>query len=65
MRSEDEVKLKISYWQGAWDILNTPEIARSEKLDKRKITVQSWLAALDWTFGVNDASTVKSAEDKK
>ena len=65
MRSEDEVKLKISYWQGAWDILDTSENAKSDKLNKQKITVQTWLAALDWTFGVSEASTIKSAQDKK
>jgi hypothetical protein len=65
MRSEDEVKVKISYWQGAWDILNTPEIVKSDKLNTQKITAQTWLAALDWTFGVSDKSTVKSAGEKK
>jgi hypothetical protein len=65
MRNESEIKVKLSYWQGAWDTLNTPEIAKSEKLNSQKITAQTWLAALDWTFGVSDNSTVKSAEDKK
>ena len=54
MRNENEVNLKRSYWMGAFDTLNTPENARSDKLNKEKITAQTWLAALDWILGKSD-----------
>jgi hypothetical protein len=54
MRVENEIKLKRAYWFGAYDALNTPEKARSEKSDKEKLTAQVWLAALDWMLGQNE-----------
>ena len=59
MRSENEVRLKLSYWHGAADTLNTPENARSDKLIKEKITAQTWLTALDWMLGQSEESANK------
>jgi hypothetical protein len=59
MRTEDEVRLKLSYWHGAYDTLNTPENARLDKLGKEKLTAQTWLAALDWMLGEGDAKPYK------
>jgi hypothetical protein len=59
MRSENEVKLKLSYWHGAKDTLNTPENARSDKLIKEKITAQTWLAVLDWMLGQSHETSEK------
>jgi hypothetical protein len=67
MRNENEVKLKKAYWNGAFDTLNTPENAKSEKLNKERISAQTWLAALDWMLGQSDeaASKLDRPEDKK
>jgi hypothetical protein len=51
MRNEHEVNLKRAYWMGAFDTLNTPENAKSDKLMREKITAQTWLTALDWMLG--------------
>jgi hypothetical protein len=54
MRNENEVRLKLSYWHGAFDTLNIPENARSDKLNREKIVAQTWLTALDWMLGQSD-----------
>jgi|MudIll2142460700_1097286.scaffolds.fasta_scaffold39787_3 hypothetical protein len=54
MRSENEVRLKLSYWHGAFDTLNIPENARADKLNREKIIAQTWLNALDWMLGESD-----------
>ncbi len=54
MRTENEIKLKRAYWFGAFDALNTPENARSDKLNKEKLTAQVWLVALDWILGQDE-----------
>lgn len=59
MRDENEVKLKMSYWQGAFDTLNTPENARNDKLNKDKIVAQTWLDALNWMLGQSGDSDNK------
>jgi hypothetical protein len=59
MRDENEVKLKLSYWHGAYDTLNIPENARSDKLNKEKIAAQTWLTALDWMLGSNEETSNK------
>jgi hypothetical protein len=59
MKDELEVKLKLSYWQGAFDTLNTPENARNDKLNKDKITAQTWLDALNWILGPTGDSNKK------
>ncbi len=67
MRNENEVNLKRAYWSGAFDTLNIPENAKSDKLSKEKITAQTWLTALDWMLGQSDevASKLNAHEDKK
>jgi hypothetical protein len=67
MRNENEVNLKRAYWMGAYDTLNTPENAKSDKLLKEKITAQVWLAALDWMLGQSDeiASKFDTMDKKK
>jgi hypothetical protein len=60
MRNENEVNLKRAYWMGAFDTLNTPENAKSDKLVKEKITAQTWLTALDWMLGQSDEKYSKS-----
>jgi hypothetical protein len=67
MRSENEVRLKLSYWNGAFDTLNIPENARADKLNKEKIIAQTWLNSLDWMLGQSDEKPEKPyfAEDKK
>ena len=66
MRNENEVNLKRAYWMGAYDTLNTPENAKSDKLLKEKITAQVWLAALDWMLGHSDETAGKfDTMDKK
>ncbi len=60
MRDEIEIKLKRSYWLGAFDTLNTPENAKTDKLMKEKITAQTWLTVLDWILGQSDESASKS-----
>jgi hypothetical protein len=67
MRNESEVNLKRAYWSGAFDTLNIPENARSDKLFKEKITAQTWLTALDWMLGQSDelGSKLNSPENKK
>jgi hypothetical protein len=54
MRDENEIKMKRAYWFGVYDALNTPEKARSEKVDREKLTAQVWLASLDWLLGKNE-----------
>ncbi len=61
MRSEMEVRLKLSYWHGAYDSLNIPENARPDKLNKEKITAQTWLTALDWILGQSDEKSGRSS----
>jgi hypothetical protein len=67
MKNESEINLKRSYWLGALDMLNIPENARSEKLNKEKITAQTWLVALDWVLsqGNETNSEVDILESKK
>ena len=60
MRDENEVRLKLAYWHGAYDTLNIPENARSDKLNKEKIVAQTWLTALDWMLGQSDEKSEKS-----
>ncbi len=59
MKNETEINLKRSYWLGALDMLNIPENARADKLNKERITAQSWLAALDWVLGQSGESTAE------
>ncbi len=54
MRNESEIKLKRSYWFGVFDALNTPENAKSDKLNKEKLTAQTWLVSLDWILGQDE-----------
>jgi hypothetical protein len=64
MRDDNEIKLKRAYWFGVFDALNTPEKAKSDKVDKEKLTAQVWLAALDWILGQNeDAAKLDRPED--
>jgi hypothetical protein len=66
MRDDNEIKLKRAYWFGVFDALNTPEKAKSDKVDKEKLTAQVWLAALDWILGQNeDAAKLERPEDNK
>jgi hypothetical protein len=48
MKSEIEINMKRSYWLGALDMLNIPDIAKSEKYNKERVTAQTWLDSLDW-----------------
>ncbi len=59
MKNEADINLKRSYWLGALDMLNIPENARSDKLNKERITAQTWLAALDWVLGQSSESTAE------
>jgi hypothetical protein len=59
MRSENEINLKRAYWNGAFDTLNTPENAKSDKFSKEKLTAQTWLAVLDWILGQSDEASSK------
>ncbi len=67
MRDEIEIKLKRAYWNGAFDTLNIPENARSDKFNKEKTIAQTWLTALDWMLGQSDetASKLDASEIKK
>jgi hypothetical protein len=67
MRNENEINLKRAYWNGAFDTLNTPENAKSDKFSKEKLTAQTWLASLDWILGQSDEASSKldRPEDKK
>jgi hypothetical protein len=67
MRDETEIKLKRAYWYGVYDALNTPEKARTDKLDREKLTAQIWLVALDWLLGQGEGTLAKleRGEDKK
>jgi hypothetical protein len=67
MRNEIEIKLKRAYWSGAIDTLSIPENAKSDKLNKERITAQTWLAALDWMLGQSDekADSLDKPEIKK
>jgi hypothetical protein len=67
MRDENEIKMKRAYWNGAFDTLNIPENAKSDKLNKEKVVAQTWLTALDWMLGQSEdaASKQLNAEDKK
>ncbi len=62
MRTEMEIKLKRAYWNGAFDKLNTPENAKSDKLIKEKLTAQTWLIVLDWMLGQSDEAASKLDE---
>ena len=55
MRDENEIRLKRAYWYGVFDALNVPEKARTDKLDKEKLTAQVWLAAMDWLLGQGES----------
>ncbi len=59
MRDENEIKLKRAYWYGVFDALNSPEKARTDKLDREKLTAQIWLDALDWFLGQGEDSAAK------
>ena len=67
MKTENEIRLQRSYWHGAFDMLNIPENAKSDKLNNEKITAQTWLAALDWMLSPSEESSGKTdkPEDKK
>ena len=60
MRNENEIHLKRAYWNGAFDTLNTPENAKSDKFAKDKLIAQTWLASLDWILGQSDEAPDKS-----
>jgi hypothetical protein len=59
MRNEPEINLKRAYWNGAFDALNTPENAKSEKLSKERLTAEVWLSAMDWMLGKSDEAVSK------
>jgi hypothetical protein len=67
MRNENEVNLKRAYWMGSFDTLNTPENAKSDKLNKEKTVAQTWLTALDWMLGQGEdlSKKINSTENKK
>ena len=48
VKTEIEINMKRSYWLGALDMLNIPDIAKSEKYNKERVTAQTWLDSLDW-----------------
>jgi hypothetical protein len=64
MRNETEINLKRAYWNGAFDTLNTPENAKSDKFNKEKLIAQTWLASLDWILSQSEEPSIKP-EDKK
>jgi hypothetical protein len=59
MKTENEINLKRSYWNGALDMLNIPENAKSEKLLKERVIAQTWLNALDWMLTQNGESNTE------
>jgi hypothetical protein len=67
MRDENEIKLKRAYWNGAFDTLNIPENAKSDKLNREKVVAQTWLTALDWILGQSEEIAGKqiNVEDKR
>jgi hypothetical protein len=59
MKTEIEINLKRSYWLGALDMLNIPDIAKSEKYTKERVTAQTWLDALDWMLAKSNESKIE------
>jgi hypothetical protein len=60
MKTESEINLKRSYWNGALDMLNIPENAKSEKLLKERVIAQTWLDALDWMLAKSSESKIEA-----